>query len=83
MLHRLSPWTLLGVAATAGVPFRVVPRDYWHAASDVRTQSAQVLIDCVCGTATLVEMVTLTECGCGRTFFYAGPEVLAYGGPAA
>ena len=82
-LHRLSPFTLLGVAATAGVRSRVVPPEYWRAASDANTGEPQALIDCPCGHATAVPLAVLTDCECGRTFFYGGPQVLVYGGPAA
>jgi hypothetical protein len=81
-LHRLSPWTLLAVAATAGVSFKVVPHEYWRAVSDVASHEQRALIDCPCGSATEVALADLAECACGRWFFYAGSAVLAYLSPA-
>lgn len=77
---KLGLFPLLRVAVRAGVPLRIVPEDYWRAASDVATHHLQAYVSCVCGqTNTMTVGVELLSCpGCDRWFFYTGTEVLVF-----
>ena len=83
-LHRLGLFTLLGVAAKAGVRQRAVPEDYWRPACHAADRYQQAYVDCPCGQTNVIALGSeLVDCsGCERRFLYAGAEVLVYNGPA-
>jgi hypothetical protein len=65
------------IVAQWGVRIREVPGDYWS----LDDQTA--VIACPCGeTPAALALSALTECACGRFFFFDGSNVWALGAPA-
>jgi hypothetical protein len=81
-LGRRDPYRLLvglpGIrhVASWGVRIREVPAAYWS------LDGTTAVIACMCGqTPGAVALESLTECDCGRYFFFDGEIVWALGAP--
>lgn len=80
-LHRVSPFTWVGVAIGAGVKGRMVPSEFWS--RDVADDGTGiVVIACPCGHEPHVPTLALRACECQRTYFNGEAEVWSLAVPS-
>lgn len=80
-LHKISPFTWVGVALTAGMRSRTVPPEFW--AKDVDEAGVEfVTIACPCGHEPRIPELQTVRCECERFYFYGINGVWSLNTPA-
>lgn len=80
-LRRLSPFTLVGVAAQGGVRIRSVPAEFWS--SDTEEDGTEIgLVSCPCGAIPRLELLAIVDCECQRTYFHGVKEIWSLNVPS-
>lgn len=79
-LHRFSPFTLVGVAVTAGMPSRTVPTEFW--ATDIDDGETVAVVACPCGHEPRIPELKILKCECERFYFYGIGGVWSLNTPA-
>lgn len=80
--HRFSPLVLVRQAIQLGIPFDVIPAEYWLLTTDREGYSVAV-IACPCGDTPVVDAGGIEQCPCERAYFFTGDDVSVLNSPKA
>jgi hypothetical protein len=77
-LHKMPPTRFLSYLPPGAI--HVIPGEFWS--EDVNDDGyAEAVIACPCHRTPRVEIGRLSECECGRFFYYVGSEVMVGNSP--
>lgn len=83
-LTRTSGFGWVRLFIECGLPYKVVPPEFWALDVSDDGEASVALVACPCGHQPSVELAAYPEkCECERWFFFAGTEVLSFCGPTA